>query len=98
MNNSPANHSADKLISNISNIQKEKENELSLQSSTKTVGSDFDRRMMQRCLELARHGLGRTSPNPMVGAVVVKDGEIVGEGFHPRAGEPHAEVFALKAA
>lgn len=54
--------------------------------------------MMQRCLELARRALGRTSPNPMVGAVIVKDGEIVGEGFHPRAGEPHAEVFALKAA
>ncbi|BAZ53430.1 riboflavin biosynthesis protein RibD [Nostoc sp. NIES-4103] len=62
------------------------------------VGSDFDVRMMQRCLELARRALGRTSPNPMVGAVVVKDGEIVGEGFHPRAGEPHAEVFALRAA
>ncbi len=86
MNNSPANHSADKLISN---IQKEK---------VKMVGSDFDRTMMQRCLELARRGLGRTSPNPMVGAVIVKDGEIIGEGFHPRAGEPHAEVFALKAA
>jgi diaminohydroxyphosphoribosylaminopyrimidine deaminase / 5-amino-6-(5-phosphoribosylamino)uracil reductase len=64
----------------------------------KRVGSDFDARMMQRCLELARRALGRTSPNPLVGAVVVKDGEIVGEGFHPRAGEPHAEVFALKAA
>ncbi|MBD2386707.1 bifunctional diaminohydroxyphosphoribosylaminopyrimidine deaminase/5-amino-6-(5-phosphoribosylamino)uracil reductase RibD [Cylindrospermum sp. FACHB-282] len=62
------------------------------------VGSDFDRQMMQRCLELARRALGRTSPNPLVGAVVVKDGEIVGEGFHPRAGEPHAEVFALRAA
>jgi diaminohydroxyphosphoribosylaminopyrimidine deaminase/5-amino-6-(5-phosphoribosylamino)uracil reductase len=62
------------------------------------VGSDFDVRMMQRCLELARRALGRTSPNPLVGAVVVKDGEIVGEGFHPRAGEPHAEVFALRAA
>ncbi|MBD2624984.1 bifunctional diaminohydroxyphosphoribosylaminopyrimidine deaminase/5-amino-6-(5-phosphoribosylamino)uracil reductase RibD [Trichormus variabilis] len=62
------------------------------------VGSEFDSRMMQRCLELARRALGRTSPNPLVGAVVVKDGEIVGEGFHPRAGEPHAEVFALKAA
>jgi diaminohydroxyphosphoribosylaminopyrimidine deaminase/5-amino-6-(5-phosphoribosylamino)uracil reductase len=62
------------------------------------VGSDFDVRMMQRCLELARRALGRTSPNPLVGAVVVKDGEIIGEGFHPRAGEPHAEVFALKAA
>jgi diaminohydroxyphosphoribosylaminopyrimidine deaminase / 5-amino-6-(5-phosphoribosylamino)uracil reductase len=62
------------------------------------VGSDFDRAMMQRCLELARRASGRTSPNPLVGAVVVKDGEIVGEGFHPRAGEPHAEVFALIAA
>jgi diaminohydroxyphosphoribosylaminopyrimidine deaminase / 5-amino-6-(5-phosphoribosylamino)uracil reductase len=62
------------------------------------VGTNFDRAMMQRCLELARCALGRTSPNPMVGAVVVKDGEIVGEGFHPRAGEPHAEVFALKEA
>ena len=62
------------------------------------VGSDFDSRMMLRCLELARRALGRTSPNPLVGAVIVKDGEIVGEGFHPRAGEPHAEVFALKAA
>ncbi len=62
------------------------------------VGSDFDARMMQRCLELARRALGRTSPNPLVGAVIVKDGEIIGEGFHPRAGEPHAEVFALRAA
>lgn len=62
------------------------------------VGTDFDRAMMRRCLELARRALGRTSPNPLVGAVIVKDGEIVGEGFHPRAGEPHAEVFALRAA
>jgi diaminohydroxyphosphoribosylaminopyrimidine deaminase/5-amino-6-(5-phosphoribosylamino)uracil reductase len=53
---------------------------------------------MQRCLVLARQGLGRTAPNPMVGCVVVKDGEVVGEGFHPKAGEPHAEVFALRAA
>lgn len=63
-----------------------------------TLGSDFDHAMMRRCIELARRALGRTSPNPMVGAVIVKDGEIIGEGFHPRAGEPHAEVFALKAA
>jgi diaminohydroxyphosphoribosylaminopyrimidine deaminase / 5-amino-6-(5-phosphoribosylamino)uracil reductase len=62
------------------------------------VSRDFDRMMMQRCLELARRALGKTSPNPMVGAVIVKDGEIIGEGFHPRAGEPHAEVFALRAA
>ena len=58
--------------------------------------NDFDRKIMQRCLELARRALGYTSPNPMVGAVIIKDGEIIGEGFHPKAGEPHAEVFALK--
>lgn len=66
--------------------------------SKEKIGSDFDSRMMQRCLELARRALGRTSPNPLVGAVIVKDGEIIGEGFHPRVGEPHAEVFALRAA
>jgi diaminohydroxyphosphoribosylaminopyrimidine deaminase/5-amino-6-(5-phosphoribosylamino)uracil reductase len=62
------------------------------------VGTEFDREMMQRCLHLARRALGYTSPNPLVGAVIVKDGKILGEGFHPRAGEPHAEVFALRAA
>lgn len=62
------------------------------------LGNDFDSAMMLRCLELAAKALGRTSPNPLVGAVVVQNGEVVGEGFHPRAGEPHAEVFALKAA
>lgn len=51
---------------------------------------------MRLALRLARRG--RTSPNPMVGAVVVKDGAVIGEGFHPRAGEPHAEVFALDSA
>ncbi|MEO0946965.1 MAG: bifunctional diaminohydroxyphosphoribosylaminopyrimidine deaminase/5-amino-6-(5-phosphoribosylamino)uracil reductase RibD [Cyanobacteria bacterium J06641_5] len=60
--------------------------------------TDFDRQMMRRCLDLARRGAGKTAPNPMVGAVVVKDGEIVGEGFHPGPGQPHAEVFALKEA
>ena len=54
--------------------------------------------MMHRCLELAAKGAGYTSPNPMVGAIVVKNGQIVGEGFHPQVGQPHAEVFALKAA
>lgn len=61
-------------------------------------GLEGDRLLMQRCLELARQAAGKTAPNPMVGAVVVRDGEIVGEGFHPKAGEPHAEVFALRAA
>lgn len=53
---------------------------------------------LRRTITLARRALGRTSPNPMVGAIVVRDGAVVGEGFHPRAGEPHAEIFALRAA
>lgn len=60
--------------------------------------NDFDQAMMRRCLELARKALGKTAPNPMVGSVVVRDGEIVGEGYHPGAGQPHAEVFALREA
>ncbi len=58
--------------------------------------SDQQLYYMQCALDLAYQGLGRTAPNPAVGAVIVKDGEIVGRGFHPRAGEPHAEVFALR--
>lgn len=53
---------------------------------------------MDRALRLAARGRGTTSPNPMVGAVVVRAGRIVGEGFHVRAGEPHAEIHALRAA
>lgn len=53
---------------------------------------------MQRCLELARQARGQTAPNPMVGCAIVKDGELMGEGFHPAAGQPHAEVFAIAAA
>ncbi|OKH35579.1 riboflavin biosynthesis protein RibD [[Phormidium ambiguum] IAM M-71] len=60
--------------------------------------NDFDQAMMRRCLDLARKALGKTAPNPMVGAVVVRDGQIVGEGYHPEAGQPHAEVFALREA
>lgn len=60
--------------------------------------SEFDRAMMQKCLELARLALGKTAPNPLVGAAIVKDGEIIGTGFHPGAGQPHAEVFALREA
>jgi diaminohydroxyphosphoribosylaminopyrimidine deaminase / 5-amino-6-(5-phosphoribosylamino)uracil reductase len=56
----------------------------------------FDQEMMQHCLFLAQKASGKTSPNPLVGAVVVQDGKIVGEGFHPQAGQPHAEVFALR--
>jgi len=53
---------------------------------------------LSRALTLAETARGATAPNPLVGCVVVRDGRIVGEGFHPRAGEPHAEVFALRAA
>src|SRR5438105_4763065 len=51
---------------------------------------------MRLALRLARRGLGRTSPNPPVGAVVVADGMVVGRGFHRRAGEPHGEAVALR--
>jgi diaminohydroxyphosphoribosylaminopyrimidine deaminase / 5-amino-6-(5-phosphoribosylamino)uracil reductase len=53
---------------------------------------------LARALELAENGRGTTHPNPLVGAVVVRDGEVVGEGWHRRRGEPHAEVLALHAA
>ena len=56
-----------------------------------------DERFMRRALALARRGVGKTSPNPAVGAVLVRDGKILGEGWHKRAGGPHAEVFALSA-
>ncbi len=55
----------------------------------------IDELYMQRSLQLARCGVGSTSPNPMVGAVIVCDGRIIGEGYHIRAGEPHAEVNAV---
>jgi diaminohydroxyphosphoribosylaminopyrimidine deaminase/5-amino-6-(5-phosphoribosylamino)uracil reductase len=60
--------------------------------------SPDDSRHMQRALALALRGQGSVEPNPMVGAVVVKDGQAVGEGFHARFGGPHAEVEALRAA
>jgi diaminohydroxyphosphoribosylaminopyrimidine deaminase / 5-amino-6-(5-phosphoribosylamino)uracil reductase len=57
-----------------------------------------DQHFMRLAIELAKAGIGQTSPNPVVGAVVVKDGEIVGLGAHLKAGEPHAEVHALRMA
>ena len=53
---------------------------------------------LDRALELAERGRGTTNPNPVVGAVLVRDGEVVGEGWHERKGEPHAEVHAIAAA
>lgn len=55
-----------------------------------------DQKMMARALELAQRGIYTTQPNPRVGCVLAVDGEIVGEGWHWRAGEPHAEVMALQ--
>jgi len=60
--------------------------------------AENDRVFMARALELAERGLFTTTPNPRVGCVLVKAGEVVGEGWHERAGEPHAEVNALRAA
>ena len=54
-----------------------------------------DHDFMARALALAARGLNTTTPNPRVGALIVKDGEVVGEGWHRRAGEPHAEIVAL---
>src|SRR5438132_880515 len=50
---------------------------------------------MRSALQLARRGYGHTSPNPMVGAVLVKAGRVIGRGWHREAGEPHAEIEAL---
>ena len=54
-----------------------------------------EEKYMRRCLELAKNGLGTTYPNPMVGSVIVFDDKIIGEGWHRKAGEPHAEVNAV---
>lgn len=63
-----------------------------------TSQGDLDRRFMTRALTLAARGRFGAAPNPMVGAVVVRGGEVVGEGFHAQVGGPHAEVVALRAA
>lgn len=62
------------------------------------MATDRDRAHMARALVLAERGRGTTSPNPLVGAVLVRDDEIVGEGWHERPGGPHAEVGAIEAA
>ena len=54
-----------------------------------------DELFMQRCIELALNGLGNVAPNPMVGAVIVCDEKIIGEGYHQKFGEAHAEVNAI---
>jgi diaminohydroxyphosphoribosylaminopyrimidine deaminase/5-amino-6-(5-phosphoribosylamino)uracil reductase len=56
----------------------------------------LDEQFMREALKLARRGLGKTSPNPMVGAVIVKDGRVIARGYHHAFGKDHAEVDALK--
>jgi diaminohydroxyphosphoribosylaminopyrimidine deaminase/5-amino-6-(5-phosphoribosylamino)uracil reductase len=59
---------------------------------------DIDRNFMRKALLEAKKGVGRTSPNPSVGAIVIKNGLVVGKGYHRRAGTPHAEIHALRQA
>jgi diaminohydroxyphosphoribosylaminopyrimidine deaminase / 5-amino-6-(5-phosphoribosylamino)uracil reductase len=59
---------------------------------------DSDRRHLARAIEIAGNGRGQVSPNPLVGAVIARHGELISEGFHRRAGDPHAEVEAIRAA
>src|SRR5438034_11055285 len=57
--------------------------------------TDFDHQMMRRAIRLAMNGRGFVEPNPMVGCVLVKNGRIIGEGYHQKFGGPHAEPTAL---
>ena len=70
----------------------------SIHSNALTTFSNTDQKMMLRALQLAKKGCWTTAPNPNVGCVIAQGDCIVGEGFHYRAGEPHAEVFALREA
>ena len=61
-----------------------------------SVFSSIDRQMMARALQLAARGLNSTTPNPRVGCVITNsNGEILGEGFHQKAGQPHAEIESV---
>src|SRR5437899_10412819 len=66
--------------------------------SATNMAPSNESRWMQRALELAERGRGYVEPNPLVGAVLVRDGQVVGEGWHQRFGEAHAEINALAAA
>src|SRR5262249_13583781 len=69
-----------------------------LESTPMAATADIDHRHLERAIDLAESGRGRVSPNPMVGAVITREGEILGEGFHGSLGGPHAEVEAILAA
>jgi len=59
---------------------------------------EHDKKWMRKALALAKKGVGRTSPNPAVGAVIVRNGKLAGQGWHRKAGEAHAEIFAIESA
>lgn len=65
-------------------------------ASSPPAGGASDERFMREALVLAKKGIGRTSPNPAVGAVIVKNGRIIARGFHKKSGRPHAEIEAFK--
>jgi len=67
-----------------------------LRSASGSSSKAFDETMMRQALALARKGEGRVEPNPLVGCVIVRDGRIIGEGYHRRFGGPHAEIEALE--
>src|SRR6185437_7578347 len=69
-----------------------------LPCTTMSATTDIDRRHLARAIGLAEGGIGRVSPNPLVGAVIGRREEILGEGFHQALGAPHAEVEAIQAA
>lgn len=71
------------------------ENETKIATAGQNANARDDEKYMRRCIQLALNAEGRTYPNPMVGAVVVCDGRIIGEGWHHKAGQPHAEVNAI---
>ncbi|PIZ93837.1 MAG: riboflavin biosynthesis protein RibD, partial [Candidatus Magasanikbacteria bacterium CG_4_10_14_0_2_um_filter_41_10] len=58
--------------------------------------TEQDEQYMARAIALAKKGIGKTSPNPVVGAILVRDGHIVGEGYHKKAGTAHAEIRAIR--
>ena len=62
-----------------------------------TIGTETDRVHLERAIELAQRGTGAVKPNPVVGAVIARDGEVLGEGWHERYGAAHAEVNAIEA-
>lgn len=70
-------------------------NQQVINEKNKMNQQDMDEKFMRRCLQLARNGRQNARPNPMVGAVIVADGRIIGEGYHVRCGEGHAEVNAF---